>query len=252
MAPTTLIYGGSGKVALHLTRILTTSNPAHKVLNITRSDAHSPAIKAAGGIPTTESIEEASVADMAQLLREHNVDNVVWSAGAGGKGGAERTDKVDREGAIKSFDAASEAGVKRFVMVSAVDVRDKSKGTPEWYTEVSKKRSDDSWKAIGTYYKAKLAADIELVTGNSKRKLNYTIVRPSALKDDDGTGKVEAGKIDISVAISRQDVAAVIAEVLKSDSTTGLAFDITGGKTPVADAVKNIADKKIDTFEGHY
>jgi nucleoside-diphosphate-sugar epimerase len=250
--PTTLIYGGSGKVALALTRILTSSSPPHRVLNITRSTSHNPAIQAAGGEPLIASIEEASAHTMALVIREHGVTNVVWSAGAGGKGGPERTDRVDREGAIHSFEAAAEAGVKRFVMVSAVDVRDRSKGTPEWYSEESKKRSEGSWGAIGTYYKAKLAADIELVTGNQKRGLKYTIVRPSALKDDKGTGKIEAGKVEISSPISREDVAAVLAEVLEDDSTAGLAFDIVGGNTPIAEAVKNVAEKRIDTFEGHY
>lgn len=252
MAQTVLLYGGSGKVALALTTLLTTASPPHKVLNITRSHAHDAAISAAGGTPIVASIEDATVESMTALLRKYSVTQTVWTAGAGGKGGAERTDRVDREGAIKSFEAAAGAGVARFVMVSAVDVRDRRKGTPEWYTEGSRKKSEESWNAIGAYYKAKLAADTELVTGPHGKKLKWTIVRPSLLKDDEATGKIEAGKVDISSPIQRADVAAVIAEVLKSDETAGLAFDIVGGSTPIAQAIKTVAEKRIDTFEGHY
>ena len=251
--PTTLIFGGSGKVALHLTRILTSSTPTHTVYSIIRSASHNDTVKAAGGIPVLHSIEDSDPHKMAAMIRECGaVDAIVWAAGAGGKGGEERTDAVDRKGAIDAMDAAKEAGVKRYVMVSAVDVRDRSKGTPEWYAEGMKERSGMVWKAIGRYMEAKLAADRELVGGNEKRVLRYTIVRPSGLLDGEGTGKVEAGKTSTFESISRQDVAAVVAEVLKNDATVGLAFDIVGGQTPVEQAVKEVAEKKVNTFEGFY
>jgi nucleoside-diphosphate-sugar epimerase len=250
--PTTLIFGGSGKVALHLTRILSNARPAHKVLNITRSATHSEGITAAGGHPVVASIEDASATELAALLREHKPDVVVWSAGAGGKGAPERTDRVDRQGAIDAMDASAEAGVKRFIMVSAIDVRDRSKPAPSWYSDEAKRRSDGGWSAIGRYMAAKLAADKELVTGNSRRKLDYTIVRPSGLTLDPATGKVDAGKVDITHSISREDVAYVLAEVINNDGTIGLAFDVVGGSTPIADAIKEVAEKKIDTFEGNY
>lgn len=54
-------------------------------------------------------------------------DVVYFSAGAGGKGGEERTKKVDYEGALKIFDAiegVEESVRPRLVLVSALDVRD--------------------------------------------------------------------------------------------------------------------------------
>lgn len=53
----------------------------------------------------------------------------MWSAGAGGKGGPERTKKVDYEGALKVFDAIEGVQGKkpRLILVSAVDVRDRTK-----------------------------------------------------------------------------------------------------------------------------
>lgn len=48
-------------------------------------------------------------------------------------------DKLDRHmltcgtGAVKVFDATAAAGVKRFIIVSAVDIRDReNKHTPAW------------------------------------------------------------------------------------------------------------------------
>ena len=63
----------------------------------------------------------------------------MFSAGAGGKGGAERTKKVDYEGALKVFDAIEAVQTKtpRFILVSAIDVRDRSKPAPAHYVHFS-------------------------------------------------------------------------------------------------------------------
>lgn len=57
------------------------------------------------------------------------VDVVYFSAGAGGKGGEERTRKVDYEGAVKVFDAieAVQGDKPRLILVSAIDIRDPEK-----------------------------------------------------------------------------------------------------------------------------
>lgn len=55
---------------------------------------------------------------------------VYFSAGAGGKGGEERTKKVDYEGAVKIYDAIEgiAEGKRPFlVLVSGIDVRDPEK-----------------------------------------------------------------------------------------------------------------------------
>lgn len=62
-------------------------------------------------------------------------DLVYFSAGAGGKGGPERTRNVDYEGALKIFDAIElvKGPKPRFIMVSAIDVRDRSQKPPTHY-----------------------------------------------------------------------------------------------------------------------
>jgi nucleoside-diphosphate-sugar epimerase len=251
--PATLIFGGSGKVALHLTSILTSAKPPHTVYSVIRNPAQAPDIQALGAETVIESIEDSSVDDMVAILQKYKPDNIVWSAGAGGKGDPNRTQAVDRDGAIRSMDAAAKAGVKRYVMVSALDVRDREgKPAPDWYTESDFQKSDATYNAIGKYMRAKFEADKELRVGNDKRKLDYTIVRPGRLGMGPSTGKITAGKISIVGEISREDVAEVVAEVLQTDGTAGLTFDIIGGDTPIPEAIKKISDEKIDTFEGYY
>lgn len=198
-----------------------------------------------------QSVESSSVSDLAATIRRVRPDVVVWSAGAGG-GDPARTEAVDHVGAVKSMDACAEAGVKRYIIVSAVDIRDRTKKVPEWYDREDKARGDKMWDAIGTYCKAKLAADKELVTGNERRGLEWTIVRPGGLTEEAGTGKVSAGKIHITRTIPREDVAAVVAACVENPGTAGCVFDLVGGEEDVKDAVARIAKEKINTFEGHY
>ena len=247
--PTALIFGGSGKVARHLTSILVSHS--YLVHSIIRSTPQIPSLTSLGAQPIVQSIETASVAELTDTIRSAKPDVIVWSAGAGA-GDPARTDLVDRQGATRSFDAAAAAGVKRFLMVSAVDTRDLQKSQPSWYNEDDKARSDRSHEAIGKYYDAKLAADKDLVTGNAKRGLEYTIVRPGGLNMEPATGKCAAGKVHITESISREDVAQIIFECIQDDGTKGLAFDCVGGRTKIADAVAGVAKDRVDTFEGLY
>jgi nucleoside-diphosphate-sugar epimerase len=250
MAQTALIFGGSGKVSRQLTKLLTSQSPPWTVYSLIRSSAQTSSLEALGAKPIVQSIEDSSVSELASTIKKYNPNVIIWSAGAGG-GDPSRTEKVDRDGAIKSMDAAAEAGVKRYIIVSAIDIRNRDKSVPDWYNEEDVKRSDGMWNSIGAYAKAKLGADTELRNGNSKRGLEYTIVRPGTLLDEPAAGKVDAGKVHLQKGISRADVAGVILETIKNKGTIGLAFDVVGGDTPVEEAVKKVADGKVDTFEGY-
>lgn len=185
---------------------------------------------------------------MAATMSSTNASAIIWSAGAGG-GNPDRTRAVDREGAIKAMHAAAQAGVKRFIMVSAVDVRDRSAPEPEWYDDADRERSKGMWGAIGPYMAAKLEADRELV---QRSGLEWTIVRPGGLSEEPGQGRVEAGKVHIGRRISREDVAGVVVECLRERGTVGLAFDVVGGDTGVGEAVGRVVEGRVDTFEGRY
>ena len=248
--PTALIFGGSGKVARHLTILL--HSKRYKVYSIIRDSSQSSSLSSLGAEPIVQSIESCSVSELTQTIRSTQPDVLIWSAGAGG-GDPARTDAVDRAGAIKSFDAAAAAGVKRYIMVSALDNRDvQNKPVPDWYNADDKARSDRTHQAIGKYYDAKLAADKDLVMGNAKRGLQYTIVRPGGLDTEPARGTCSAGKVHTTATISREDVAHIIWECIQNDQTHGLAFDCVGGDTTISDAVGKVGKEKIDTFEGYY
>lgn len=238
-------------MARHITRLLAAEG--HNVYSMIRNAEQKSDIEGIGGKPVVQSIEDSSVDDMAKTIADLKASTVIWSAGAGGKGGLDRTQAVDKDGAIRSMDATAKAGVKRYIIVSAVDVRDKeNKPEPDWYNDEDRDRSNKVRSALGFYMECKFAADRSLVTDNGRRGLEYTIVRPGGLSDDPAKGAIEAGKVHLNQVISREDVASVVIECMKQDATKGLAFDCVGGDTPVADAIAKVAKEKIDTFEGRY
>ncbi|ELR84038.1 hypothetical protein W7U_02320 [Mycobacterium sp. H4Y] len=107
------LIGGHGKVALQLAQILT--ERGDDVSSVFRNPDHASDVAATGAKPVTADIERLDTDALAGLLAGH--DAVVFSAGAGG-GNPARTYAVDRDAAIRVIDAAAQAGVTRFVMVS--------------------------------------------------------------------------------------------------------------------------------------
>ena len=111
-----------------------------------------------------------------------------------------------------------EAGVRRYVMVSAI-----SAGRPEEWSE-----------EMRPYYEAKAGADERLMESG----LDYTIVRPGGLTDDPGTGRVRVGTRPRRGEIPRDDVAAVLLAVLETPGSVGKTFELVSGDTPVEEAVR--------------
>lgn len=107
------IIGGHGKVALILAEVL--SKRGDEVTSWIRNPEHSADITATGAKPLVLDVENASRDEIAAALQGN--DAVVFSAGAGG-GDPARTYAVDRDAAIRSVQAAEQAGVRRYVMVS--------------------------------------------------------------------------------------------------------------------------------------
>lgn len=139
------LIGGHGRVAQLFTRHA--AEAGHTVVSQIRNADHAkdlpmPSSGTGKVVPLVESLEALSVSRLAELLRDHAPNVVVFSAGAGGKGGPRRTQAVDRDGAIKVFDALEKSGIamdqrrfRRFLLVSAVDVRNTETTKPSWYSE---------------------------------------------------------------------------------------------------------------------
>lgn len=207
-----IVIGGHGKVALHLARILT--GRGDQVSSVFRNPDHADEVAATGATPITADIEQLDTGALADLLAGH--DAVVFTAGAGG-GDPARTYAVDRDAAIRVIDAAAQAGVKRFLMVSYFGAGPGHGVSPE--------------NSFFPYAEAKAAADAHLRASD----LDWTVLGPGRLTLDPGTGHIAVGKAKGEV--SREDVAAVVAASLADDATIRRTIDFNNGDVPIADAV---------------
>ncbi len=210
-----VIAGGHGKIALRLTRLLTARGDT--VVGIVRNPGHVADVRAAGGTAEVLDLENATVDQVAGVLR--GADAVVFAAGAGPGSGVARKDTVDRAAAVLLADAAEAAGVRRYLQVSAMGLA----------------RADDSStdEVFAAYLRAKAAADEDLAA----RGLEWTIVRPGRLTDDPGTGRVALAEHVPSGAVTRDDVAAVLAGLLDRPTTAGKVLELVGGDSPIDQAV---------------
>ncbi|KAL0952699.1 hypothetical protein HGRIS_006935 [Hohenbuehelia grisea] len=234
-----IIVGGHGKVALRLAKLLSSR---HEVTSIVRTPEHEADIKAASATPLQLSLEESPLSEFSKAFEAKDV--VYFSAGAGGKGGEERTKAVDYEGAVKVFDAieAVQGKKPRLVLVSAIDIRDPEK-IPAHYTEEDIALSKRVRGAIPAYIKWKYEADKNLA---KRTTFKWTMLRPGGLTDEPGTGKATIGRTHLSPTIARDDVAAVLALLAEREDAAGLGIDLVGGETPLADAL-DAAIKKGET-----
>ena len=110
------IAGGHGKIALILQKLL--SDAGHEAVGLIRNPDHAADLLVAGGIPVVLDLEQVSAETLAADLA--GVDAVVFAAGAGPDSGADRKLTVDRDAAVLLADAAVLAGIRRYVMISAM------------------------------------------------------------------------------------------------------------------------------------
>ncbi|MBV2361815.1 SDR family oxidoreductase [Streptomonospora nanhaiensis] len=215
-----VIAGGHGKIALRLERLLAARNDTP--VGLIRNPDHAADVEAAGAEPVVIDLENTTVTQLTEKVM--GADAVVFAAGAGPGSGAARKATVDRDAARLLADAASLAGVRRYIMVSAIGVDD---GPAPG--------SDPVWAA---YVEAKRAADDDL--RQRSLETDWTILRPGRLTDDAGTGKVWlAPKVERS-EVAREDVAAVIVALLDEPATIGQVLELVGGTTPIAEAVRAV------------
>jgi nucleoside-diphosphate-sugar epimerase len=213
-----VVAGAHGKVARRLGRLL--SSRGDTVVGIIRNPAHEPDLVADGVTPAALDLESASVDDLAAVVS--GADAVVFAAGAGPGSGAERKRTVDHGAAVLLADAAERAGVRGYLLISSMGVEQARKGTPRGMDPV-----------FAAYLQAKLRAEDEILP---RPALDVTIVRPGLLTDDPGTGYVTLGHGIERGKIPRDDVAAVLAEILRLRKFDDVV-EVVGGPTPIPEAV---------------
>lgn len=147
---------------------------------------------------------------------DSSIDRVIFAAGSGGKD----VIGVDQDGAKKMIDASKKANVKKFVMLSSMGADN---------PEEAEKLQD--------YLKAKHNADEYL----KKSELEYSIVRPGTLTDEEQVAKIElAPKLNKRGEISRADVAQTLVQSLEDKTANNATFEIIKGEQSIAEALLQV------------
>lgn len=217
MVNNVLVYGAHGRIGQRLVGVLAKNHK--KTTAVVRNEAQAEQIKKiAGGADTTKTafvdLANTSVKELAAQLQGH--DAVVFAAGSKGANILE----VDLDAAVKTFEAAVEANVRRYVLVSAIRSENRE------YFEKTPLRD---------YYIGKHYAD-RILANEFADKLDFTILKPTLLTDGDGTGKIQKFKPGLEKStIDRQDVAQLIYRIFDLKSTFGKFYNFTSGEEPIED-----------------
>jgi nucleoside-diphosphate-sugar epimerase len=212
------IAGAHGKIAMRLTGYLVSGGDT--VIGLIRNPDHVADLSREGVSAVVCDLEQASVEEIGAAIQ--GSDAAVFAAGAGPGSGAERKLSMDRDGAVKLLQAASAAGVPRFVIVSSVGAEDPPDG-------------DD---VFSVYLRAKAEAD-QAVQASDRE---WTIVRPGRLTDDPGTGRVRIDSEPFRGEVPRDDVAAVLARLLPNARSQQRVLYVNGGDQSVDQALDAVLD----------
>lgn len=209
-----LVAGAHGNTGQRVVRLL--PGAGHEAVALVRDPAQGAALEALGAQVVVADLEgDPSPAAV-------GVDAIVFAAGAGAGSGDARKETVDYGGAVKLAAAAQAHRVRRFVVLSV-------KGADEGAQDGG---------AMAVYMDAKARADAD-VRG---RDLDWTIVRPGPLGDDEPAGTVAAGdQLDGREPVSREDLAEVLVAVLDRPALVGRQFELLGGSTPIPAALDGLS-----------
>lgn len=159
-----------------------------------------------------------SIEQMAEVIKAS--DAIIDVAGSSGNGLLQ----IDLFGATNLMQAAEKAGVKRFILLSTIFALQPEKWTTPGFI------------ALKDYYIAKHFADLYLVKNT---QLDYTILQPGYLTEEEGTGKIAIND-DISAPATIPDVAQTLAEIAVSPNTIGKVITIHNGETEISKAFQNL------------
>ncbi|KAH7395090.1 hypothetical protein DE146DRAFT_95245 [Phaeosphaeria sp. MPI-PUGE-AT-0046c] len=264
MSQSILLIGGHGKVAQLLTPLLLAKS--WTVTSMIRTAEQKPTIEAlSSNQPGKLNVLVSNVSDIKtesdakKILEQVNPSWVIWSAGAGGKGGAEMTYAVDRDAAI-AFTRASigTPSVKKFLTVSYLSSR---RGRPSWWSEKDWEAAQKvNNEVLPTYYKAKIAAD-EVLTVLAKERYEEEVkkgvkpedrfcgisLRPGTLTDEKAGG-VKVGKIGVGANTSRATTAEAIVAALQTEGAKGW-IDVIDGKEDVVQAIESLTKEGVDAAD---
>lgn len=208
------VAGATGRVAKCVIENLTADG--HTVYCGSR---HADSLTETEWIKTVNFDLHFSKNEMAEIIK--NSDAVYFLAGSRGKDLLQ----TDAFGAVKLMQACEQVGIKRFVILSSIFALE-----PEKWAE------EKSLQNITNYNIAKFFADNYLVMNTD---LDYTIIQPSVLKEEEGTGMIEVNP-DHDGSNPIPDVARVLSSILTMENTYKKVIKMRSGDTPIAAALSNI------------
>ena len=211
------IVGAYGSIAMLLHPILIENG--HTVRGLIRKEEQKDELRKAGAEPIICDIEKED--DISTAVGE--ADAVLFAAGAGAGSAAEKKKTVDRDGAIKLIKAAQKNDINRYVIISSMGA------------DVNASDDDEAFQA---YLQAKGEADEALRNSG----LDYTIIKPGSLTDEEGTGKIKLAPKVPRGEIPRADVAALLGEVLETPNTAGYELEVISGDTFINEAVERAVE----------
>jgi uncharacterized protein YbjT (DUF2867 family) len=213
-----LVAGAHGKTARRLVGML--AEDGHQVRGLVRKEEQMSDVESDGAEPVLVDLEKEGVEGAVGQAVE-GYDAVIFAAGAGPGSGSARKETMDYGGAVKLIIAAEEHGARRYLMLSSMGA-----GDPEGGSE-----------AMRPYLRAKARADERL----QRSGLDYTIIRPGSLTEEEGAGRIEAAEVlGRRGEIPRDDVARTFADALEMENTYRKTFEILAGDTPIRDALQKI------------
>lgn len=207
------VVGGSGRVATDLIEDLVKAGHT-----VTAGARHENNIIDLAGITKVHLDLHASVDELAKSMQGNEV--VYFVAGSRGNDLLQ----TDAFGAVKTMQAAEKLGIKRYIMLSSI------------FSMQPEKWELPGLKEIMDYDIAKFFADNYLI---NQTKLDYTILQPTVLTEEKGTGKIN---LDIIKPGTNPipDVAQTLADLIKFDNTIGKVIMMESGNTPIDVALSEV------------
>lgn len=211
------VIGATGKVGKRLCPMLVSAG--HNVTGLSRSEKHDDWYQKNQLSNVRGDIMDISVDELSEKMAGHDV--VIFSAGAAGSG-RDRTKGIDGDGPVKVIEAMQRNNIRRFYLISAFPESGRTKGLGddfEYYMEIKKQ------------------ADVEVVATD----LDWVIVRPGTLLDEEGDGSVSLGKALSYGTVKRGNVAKVLASLVDLPLIRREIIELTDGEEAVDVALTNFA-----------
>lgn len=163
---------------------------------------------------------ETVIADLEGNLRHafYGCDQVVFTAGSGPHTGPDKTLLIDLHGAVRATDLASELGLARFVMVSAMRAE----------------RPLEAPEKMRPYMAAKFAADAHLRAAS----VPHVILKPGRLNDEPATQRVATSLEEADDNwVSRANVAHALLHLIQARTLANREFTLLDGQRTIDEAL---------------